>query len=50
MHTTEATPSTAATPASPRTPTPTISSAATTRADNVNPEVGWLLLPIKPTR
>ena len=48
--TTAATPNTAATPEVPETPSETISSAAMSKVDSVNPETGLFEEPIIPTR
>src|SRR5438128_5633747 len=49
-HTTAATPNTAATPAFPETPSATMSSAAISKVERVNPEIGLLEEPMNPTR
>src|SRR5690349_6264229 len=49
-HTTAATPSTATTPLIPETPSETISSAAITSVESVNPEIGLFDEPITPHR
>src|SRR4051812_5314375 len=48
--TTAATPRTAATPEVPETPRATIRSAAISNVESVNPEIGLLEEPMKPTR
>src|ERR1700677_5179587 len=49
-HTTAATPKTAATPELPETPNATISRAAISSVDNVNPEIGLFEDPMNPPR